>query len=66
LEPNGIEANHPLVQRTSKAQFHSFIDENGIRPPETVDEHFELINAFLEGWNAIIFFPNINDCSKYS
>ena len=45
---------------------HSFINEEGIKEPETVDEHYELINAFLEGWNAIIFFPNIMDCSKYS
>ena len=58
---------HPMVgRRTSKAQFHSFTTEDGIIEPVTVDEHFELIDAFLDGWNAIIFFPNVNDCAKYS
>jgi len=67
LQPSGVNSvSHPLVLGRNRAKFHSFTNEDGIKEPETVDEHYELINALLEGWNAINFFPNINDCSKYS
>ena len=56
---------HPVVSRRNKAFEHSFINEYGIQDPVTVNEHFELINALLDGWNADMFFPNIKDCSKY-
>ena len=34
--------------------------------PETIDDLFILINGFLQGFNAVQFFPNAPECSKYS
>ena len=67
MQPSGVNSiSHPLVLGRNRAKFHSFTNEDGIKEPETVDEHYELINAFLEGWEAAIFFPNVQDCSTNS
>lgn len=38
----------------------------GFEPPKTINETFNLVNAFLEGFQSNSFFPNSQDCSKYS
>ena len=37
-----------------------------MKDPETYDEFYDLLDAFIDGANLIQFLPNIEDCSKYS
>jgi hypothetical protein len=34
--------------------------------PETIDEFYDLINAYLDGMTSTQFIPNSDDCSKLS
>ena len=70
LAPIVKSKSKPIVlARTSKSYWqdkgYTFYT-NEDNEPETVDEYYELINAFLEGWEAAMFFPNVQDCSSNS
>lgn len=34
-----------------------------MKEPETIDEHFMLVYAYLDGWNGVQFFPNLDQCA---
>ena len=38
----------------------------GVGEPETVDDYYLLIDAFLQGAKMWTFLPNVIDCSLYS
>jgi hypothetical protein len=38
----------------------------GVQEPETVDDYYLLIDAFLQGAKMWTFLPNVIDCSLYS
>jgi hypothetical protein len=52
---------HPLVRQDG------FEDEiQTIQKPQTYDEKYRLVNAFIQGANLWTFLPNCIDCSYYS
>jgi len=46
------------ASKAERARGHAFPEEGGLQEPETIDDHFNLIDAFLDGMNSEMFLPN--------